>query len=238
MKRKTDVQLLQTALRTWPDQRAGRNQLLEHFSKERKWDAAKVDRVLARAIEDADSCIAYRYKKYEFTGSESEKGALLYRQVATVLKNSWGPRHHMKDLRPFVTAHGGKHGAMDWMHPDVAILGTPKKKAHPNDTDKCHSFEVERLGGFKLDSIFQAYVQGKGSHFSWVVFHKRDVRTDAYKERVLWAANRVGVGLIAYEKPTAFSTWHTCLEAEPRKPTKAESLEFQEQAMGQLLHPW
>ena len=238
MKRKTDVQILQAALRTSLGQKASRDQLVEQFSKERNWDAAKVDRVLARAVADPDSCIALRYKKYEFTGSESEKDALLYRQVAAVLKNSWGPRHHMKNLRPFVTAHGGKHGAMDWMHPDVAILGSPKRKAQPNESDKCHSFEVERLGGFKLDSIFQAYVQGKGSHFSWVVFHKRDVRTNAYEERVRWAAQRVGVGLIAYEKPTVFSTWDLWLEAEPRKPTKSESLEFQEQAMGQFLHPW
>ncbi len=184
------------------------------------------------------SCIQMRYNKYEFTGSEPEKDALLYRQVSTVLKNTWGPKHHMKDLPPFVTAHAGKRGALDWMHPDLVILGTPKRKTHPTDTDVCHSFEVERLGGFKLDSIFQAYVQGKGSHFSWVVIHQRDIRTDQYEIRVRWAAKRVRVGLITYEKPSVYSTWRPCLDAEPRKPSKAESREFQDLAISDLLRPW
>ena len=63
---------------------------------------------------------------------------------------------------------------------------------------------------------------GRGSDFSWVSFSERDARSDQYRDRLVWAARSVGVGLITYAKPGAFSTWDTWLAAIPRKSTELE----------------
>ena len=58
-------------------------------------------------------------------------------------------------------------------------MGDPKRKTPHNPGPVSHSFEIERPGGFHLDSIFQAFVQGKGTHYSWVIFSESDL-TSSY----------------------------------------------------------
>jgi hypothetical protein len=239
MARRTDVRILQDFLKAQPNQRLSRAKLSDGLLESNGWGKVKVDRVIERAFADPESCIfSGPGGVVEYTGTESVKNPLLYTIVGRVLAKSWAPKHSLKDATSHVTAHSGRKGALDWMHPDVVIIGRPRRSSGPKHEMRCHSFEVEKQGGFRLESIFQAFVQGKGSHFSWVVFSEAEIKSDQYMERILWAARQVGVGLITYAKPNAYSTWDFPLAAKPRNPTKQESYDFQDHALGDILRPW
>ncbi len=235
MGRRSDVQLLRDFLKKQPNQRASLAKLETGLNEERNWDALKVRHVVDRAVLDPKLAIAKgKGGVIEFTGAENVRDSLLYQKASHVLQKSWAPKNSLKDAMAHVSARGGRKGLLDWMHPDVVVIGKPKRRSGPHDDHRFHSFEVERLGGFHLDSIFQAFVQGKGSDYSWVLFNEVDLRSDLYLERLLWAAGRVGVGLISYGNPGAYSTWQMLHRADFRKPDKKEREEFLEYAVGDL----
>ena len=239
MPRRPDVQLLRDFLKLQPSQRASLARVQNGLAEEWNSDAAKVRRVVDRAVGDPDLAIDRgKGGVIEYTGAEHVRDSLLYQKACQVLQRSWAPRNSLKDGIARVSARGGRRGLADWMHPDVVVAGKPKRRSGPNDEVRYHSFEVERLNGFHLDSIFQAFVQGKGSDFSWVLFSEADLRSDLYEERVLWAASRVGVGLISYGKPGSFSTWRQLHRAEFRKPDKRERGEFLDYAVNGIFDPF
>ena len=239
MRRRSDVQILRDFLKYQPSQRASVAKLKSGLKDAWNWDASKVQRVIDRAVQDESFAIDKgKGGVIEFTGAENMEGSLLYQKACQVLEKSWASKNSLKEAKAHVSARGGRKGLLDWMHPDVVVIGKPKRRTGPHDVIRHHSFEVERLGGFHLDSIFQAFVQGKGSDYSWVLFSEADIRNDLYRERVFWAADRVDVGLISYGKPGSFSTWKMLRRAQPRNPTSRERDEFREYAMGNLEEWW
>jgi hypothetical protein len=238
MNRPTDVQRLRKFLEAWPGQKISMAKLKVELDSRRNWPGEKVERVVEKAIADPKMCISHgKSGNVEFTGSERASDPLLYRQVARILSTSWAVEQKLKDTTPYFTAHGGHRGAMDWLHPDVVVTGRGKKRFPSDDGRRWHSFEVERQGGFQLNSIFQAFVQGRGSNFSWVVLSEDDVRSDDYLMRAKWAAREVGVGLVTYGRPGAYSTWKQLGPAKERKFTKLERDSFREHALGDLVVP-
>jgi hypothetical protein len=199
------------------------------------WTDEKVQRVVDRAVEERKNCISRgKGGNVEFTGSERASEPLLYRHVARILSTSWANDHKLKGAVPHFTAHGGHRGAMDWLHPDVVVTGRGRKRTGTDDGQRWHSFEVERPGGFHLNSVFQAFVQGRGSNFSWVVLCDSDVENPDYLDRVHWAASQVGVGVIVYSRPRAYTTWWELRPAVERRYTKLERQNFKDYALGDL----
>jgi hypothetical protein len=159
MNRPTDVQRLRKFLEAWPGQKISMAKLKVELDSRRNWPGEKVERVVEKAIADPKMCISHgKSGNVEFTGSERASDPLLYRQVARILSTSWAVEQKLKDTTPYFTAHGGHRGAMDWLHPDVVVTGRGKKRFPSDDGRRWHSFEVERQGGFQLNSIFQLLV--------------------------------------------------------------------------------
>ena len=86
-------------------------------------------------------------------------------------------------------------------------------------------------GAFKLVSIYQAFVQGRGSDYSYVIYHRPDVKNDDQYDRMVWAAESVGVGLIGYVKPGASTTWMDVLPARRRSASAEERRAFERLAL-------
>lgn len=235
MNRRTNPQILKEFLEAWPSQRISMAKLQIELEALRGWPGDKVVRVVEIASRDPRNCISRgKGGTIEFTGSERSSEPLLYRHVARVLSTSWATEIRLKDPTPHFTAHGGHRGAMDWLHPDIVVTGRGRRGSGSDNGTRWHSFEVERPGGFHLNSIFQAFVQGRGSDFSWVVLSDEDVEREDYQERVLWSARQVGVGLITYGRPRAYSTWWHMLKAKPRAYTEVERENFKNYAIGEL----
>ena len=231
MARRTDLDKLRDYLASLDTQRA----MPARIASGMNWDAEKLDRVLQRAEADPSTCIARgKGGVIEYTGNEIGAVPLLYREVTRVLETYWAKSLGLRQARPFKTAHGGRRGMADWIHPDAVLSAFPRRKRSRTAPPDLHSFEIERAGGFKMDSIFQAFVQGRGSDYSWVVFSASDVAKPDYFDRALWAANYVGVGLISYGKPGSWTTWKLHLSAKRRSSKKTERDEFCEEVLGSI----
>ena len=231
MARRTDLEKLRDHLASLDTQRA----MPARLAADMHWGPDKLDRVLEKAAADPSTCIARgKGGVIEYTGNEIGAVPLLYREVTRVLESYWAKHHKFRDVRMYKTAHGGRRGMADWVHPDAVIEAYPAKKSSPKSTHDLHSFEIERAGGFKIESIFQAFVQGRGSDYSWVVFSNTDIARPEYLDRVLWAAGYVDVGLISYGKPGSWTTWTTHLPAKRRGSSKKERDEFCNEVLGDI----
>ena len=235
MAKKTDVLLLHSFLKNRLDQRASKKVLLAHFSGARNWTAEKVDHVVAKAVAESNSVVSIgKGGVVKYMGSEKHGNSPVYSDAAHALEAFWSKKKHLKESHAVITAHVGQKGQFDWSHPDVVLRGkTQKKKSF--EGWHCHAFEIEKVGGFSMASIFQAYVQGRGADFAWVLYSRGDVQPE-YLARVVWAARRVGVGLISYGKPGSITTWKEELPAKYQNPSVIAHESFINSAFGKLGH--
>jgi len=232
MQRRTDVQILSETLER-NGQSLSKAALSKILKEEREWTSEKVQRVTQRAIDDSKSRITTgKGGVIEYLGSEKVASPLLYRQVGKGLGGQWAIDHRLRNARYIDTSHGGHRGAQDWLHPDVVVVGSGRSQGAADSGERWHSFEVENAGRFRLNSIFQAFVQGRGSDYSWVVASEDDIDGE-YRERVIWAAKQVGVGVITYRRPRAASTWRELRPALKRSHTRKERSDFLHYALGE-----
>ena len=168
----------------------------------------------------------------KYMGSEKHGDSPVYSDAAHALETYWAKKHHLKTATAYVTAHTGHKGQLDWTHPDLVLRGRTQKKQSVGGWH-LHAFEVEKVGGFSMASIFQAYVQASGADFAWVLYSRQDVPSE-YFERVTWAAGQVGVGLISYGKPGSITTWREELQARFRKPSMSDHTTFVTSAFGEI----
>jgi hypothetical protein len=230
MRRRTDVEKLRDVLSRWPGQRATPAKLIDDL----EWTPEKFQRVLARAEQDPRKGIARgRGGVIEYTGNEVGEIPLLYRHVFRILEEYWSRERGYRNVEVFRTAHGGRRGAADWIHPDAVLRADPARRSSKDAPPYLHSFEIERAGGFKIQSIFQAFVLGRGADYSWVVYSESDVKNDDYFDRIQWAAKSVDVGLISYGKPGSWTTWRTIREPQRRTSTAKEKTLFRLYVLGE-----
>jgi hypothetical protein len=202
------------------------------------WTAEKFQRVLARAELEPRNCIARgRGGVIEYTGNEVGGVPLLYRHAIRILETYWSRERKYKNVEVFPTAHGGHRGASDWTHPDAVLRADPARRSSQDALPYLHSFEIERPGGFKIESIFQAFVQGRGADYSWVIYSESDIKTPEYRDRVHWAAASVDVGLISYVKPGSWTTWNSVREPKKRRgSSRGEKALFRLYVLGEVSH--
>ncbi len=229
-KRRTEIEILQCNLKQRSPQCATLKELVADISL--GWSAEKIARVIDRAVVTEGSAIHRgRGGNVEFTGTE-RGNSRLYEHAMYMLRTHWAKKRNLKgDIIVYRTARGGKRSGNDWMHPDLVLQGRPPRRRSVTDEPDFHSFEVERPGAFKIESIFQAYVQGRGADFSWVICYAPDL-AGSRLDRALWAANSVGVGLITYVVPSRWQTWNPTHEAQRRQRNTTERAAFELHAFG------
>lgn len=229
MARRNDVQILRDTLAARSPQRATVRQILADGDV--SWSEEKLQSVIDRAVKDPTSHVHRgRGGTVEFIGSE-RGDSLLYRHVSRILETYWARSEGLRDVEVFNTARGGQRTGLDWTHPDLVLRALPRRRRSQTDAPDLHSFEVERPGAGKLVSVFQSFVQGRGANFSWVVIARQDLARSEQYERILWAADQVGIGVLSYGKPGSFTTWRTERPAPRRDPGPSERELFENAAL-------
>jgi hypothetical protein len=146
---------------------------------------------------------------------DAEQGSgTLYATVARILSNQWGRHGNDVGLRHIEVArppHGRTVSEGTWTRPDLVMAAYPRRRQTANAPKELHAIEVERIGGFDIRSVYQAYEQARGAHFAWVFAHANVV-----DPRILTAAGEVGVGVVAFPNPNSVATYRTVARAKPR----------------------
>lgn len=221
--------MLQDELARRSPQRATPQQLAESLG----WDSDLVKRVVDRAEQDPGSSIRRgRGGVVKFTGTE-RGDSLLYTEVSRILRDYWAPRGGLRPPAPEFsvveivdTAQSGHRDGFDWVHPDRVMRALPARRTDPKLGPDIHTFEIERPNGCRIASVFQAFVQGRGSDFSWLICHRNDLGTGAQCDRMFWALKRTDVGLITYTQPGSWTTWEQQRKAGRRQYTRSERADF------------
>jgi len=229
--RRTDVDRLCDALERLPKQQASKLQLREELG----WDEAKLERVILRALADQRSAVAVlrggkslRYRGTERRGGSGGVG--LYLDVERVIAQYWGRDRHFRDCSFTHTAVPAHRAGQRWFYPDLVLRCHPGRKTRPAQAKRVHTFEIETADGFGIQSVYQAYEQGRGADFSWVLFHRlgsdRERPDHSDWDRILRVAQELGVGLVGFANSNSASTWHTYREPRVRNVTIAERRAF------------
>jgi len=144
-------------------------------------------------------------------GRETLTDPPLYREVANSIERTWKTKSKTPRAFPVGRAASKIYGL--WAHPDAVIR--VERTTAARDT-LWHSLEIEQSNGFNLQSIYQAYEQGRGADYSWVFF--TGVKPVGVPfERLLRVAKECGVGLVNMPKPTQPSGWDYMLQAKIRE---------------------
>lgn len=229
--RRTDVDRLCDALERQPDQQASKLRLREELG----WDAAKLERVVLRALADQSSAVALvrRGKSIRYRGTERRGGSGgvgLYLDVERVIERYWGRDRHFRECTFTHTAVPAHRAGRRWFYPDLVLRCHPGRKMSPDQVKRVHTFEIETAAGFGIQSVYQAYEQGRGADFSWVLFHRlgsdRGRPEHPDWDRITRVARELGVGLVGFANSNSASTWYTYREPRARDVTIAERRAF------------
>lgn len=168
-----------------------------------------------------------------FSGTERVAGGGgvgLYQDVETVLVEHWARRRRYVVTSTEVTATGGSRGSGKWSHPDLVMGFDTQGRSRPLDREMLVAFEVETATGFDVRSVYQAYEQGRGTDYSYVVLPRHRTQ-DPEWARAEAVARELGVGLMTYGKPWLWSTWTTVYRARFRDPRLGERARFKSVAL-------
>lgn len=231
--RRTDMQLLIDTLNEHPGQQASPRRLAELLG----WELEKVKRVAEKG--DASPFVPLFIGKggvIKHRGSEGGPVAGIYSDVARIIRDHWGPKElGLRNIDTIMTSRGGTRSEGVWSHPDMVVAADPARRESQQEPRRLHAIEVETAAGFDLRSIYQAHAQGRGANYSWVFGNTTPGVERADWDRVLWTAEELGIGLVAFEKPHAYGTYRVHLVAEHRRPTADEREAFLQRTMSSLV---
>jgi hypothetical protein len=88
----------------------------------------------------------------------------------------------------------------------------PRRKRHRDDPPDLHAIEVEIYKGFDIRSVYQAHAQGHGAEYSWVFFATAP-SINPPLDRIMWAAEDLGIGMVEFDRAAASTTYKTHLLA-------------------------
>jgi hypothetical protein len=222
MGRRTFAQVLIDQLRQYPQDQAS----VRRLAQDLEWPEEKVDRVVTNAMSDISTPVergpggVIRYR-----GTERGIAPGIYYDVQRVIRDYWAPRRGLRQAQVDITARTGRRGAGVWCHPDLVMSALPARRAHRDDPPHLHSIEVEVNTGFDIKSVYQAHAQGRGANFSWVFFASSQASSPNF-ERIEWAAEELGIGLVEFKRSGASGTYSLRLEAERREVTHEDRAVF------------
>lgn len=218
MGRRTDPQILVDHLRGQPNNSASP----ERLSAITGWPADKVARAIQRGVKDPYLALHIgRGGTVQFRGEEASAQPGIYNDVARIITSYWGPRElGLRNTTVAFSARGGTRGWGTWTHPDLVVSADPRRRRSQSEPPRLHAIEVEAAEGFGLKSVYQAHAQGRGANYCWVIGAFAPGITDYEWDRVLWTAKELGVGIVEFDRPGAYGTWHTHLHAEFKTPSQ------------------
>lgn len=231
--RRSFAEILIDVLKEQPSHQASPRRLAELTG----WPLEKVERVVAASRNDPNIALEVgRGGTVQHRGTERGSSVGVYRDVQRIITDYWGPRDlGLRNISVFDTSKAGTRGAGVWAHPDLVIAADPRRRAYSEEPRRLHAVEVETEKGFDLRSIYQAHAQGRGADYSWVIGNTDPgVERDDW-ERIEWAAEELGIGLVTYTKAGSYTTWETHLEAQHRAPDEDEREAFIKLAIGEYL---
>jgi hypothetical protein len=231
--RRTYVELIAAALDTFPNQQASESKLKQKLG----WDDTKFSNALKRALAEPSKRIATGpggVIKHRGSERYSSSGVGIYTDVSRVISDYWAPRvlkARRIDMR--ITARGGRRGAGEWTHPDIVMAAFPGRRANPTDPKFLHAIEVETHDGFDIRSIYQAHAQAQGADFAWVFTFGNAIDEGDRYDRIHWAAEEIGVGLVEFERPGASTTYKTIIKARRLNPDPIRRSAFVNRVLGE-----
>lgn len=195
--------------------RVSRARILNHYG----WESARLGRALVRAQSEGRQLETIPGGHIVYRGTErgSRGGVLLYQDVTRAIEDDRA-RQLLGWTRAtaFDTARGSSSG--EWSRPDLVIAAHPLRKASRDARKSLHAIEVEQAGGFKIQSVYQAHSQARGADFAWVFAPARALAKSRDRERIEWAAQKLGVGLVTFERAGNRSTYRLGITATPLTP--------------------
>ena len=237
MTRAKDRELVNRLLKNPRTRRVNtRAALIKVLVEEKNWRLIRAEHAVDAALADESIRLKVgRGGSLKYSGTD----ASIYAQVASCLE-SWSPKKAWRNPLP-IDCHSAKgaRGHGDWVYPDLVVLADPVRRTTAVDRLEIHAVEVEHVGGFSIKSVYQAFEQGRGANYSWVMFlasdedaaewkaHVGPNRPEvplgsssslAAKQRVYRAATERGVGLVVMRDAHARTSWHEIV-APQRKRT-------------------
>jgi hypothetical protein len=145
----------------------------------------------------------------------------LYEPIRKVLKKSWAKDQRFLTnsiVKTIANVRQGAGGTGKWSQPDLLFLGLPKYELMGQSELNVVTFEVKRLGGWDIKSIYQAEAHKQNANYSYVFLHNEDDSSerenDANFQRCRRKAFEFKVGLIVASDPGNYETWNTVVEAQ------------------------
>jgi hypothetical protein len=231
--RRTNVELIAAALDQFNNQQASRAKLQQFLG----WDDQKFTNALERAFaEPAQRITTGPGGVIKHRGSErfSAGGVGIYSDVSRVISDYWAPNVlKAREIEMRITARGGRRGAGQWTHPDIVMLAFPGRRANRTDPKFLHAIEVETHDGFDIRSIYQAHAQAQGADFAWVFTFANAIDKGDRYDRIHWAAQEIGVGLVEFERPGSSTTYKTIIKAERLEPDPVRRSAFINRVLGE-----
>lgn len=225
MARRTQLQMVVDELLKAPKNRLSAKRIAAQLG----WSEDRVSKVVESSLHDPAIPLqrgpggVVKYVGSERHGSESG----VYHDVRRVIEDYWAPRRlGVRRPRVSVTATSGRRSDGVWSHPDLAMVALPRRRRSVTDPPNLYSFEVETFTGFDIRSIYQAHAQGRGACQSWVFFATSDIATPHFDDRIMWAAEKLGIGLVEFSRSGSFSTYVDILDAETRVTSLEERAKF------------
>ena len=183
-----------------------------------KWTPEMV-RAKAEALDREESSAVFVVRGgVQYFGVETCRDPGLYKVVRRGIERKWAasesiPRPQVEPTFKLSTKLG------PWTRPDFVISSQRVIGGVP--VTQFHAVEVERHAGFDIRSVYQAYEQGRGAHFSWVFF-AGPIKPEDEWARIKVAAKDCGVGLVHTPRPSAPAGWKTLLRAKLATPKPAD----------------
>ena len=101
----------------------------------------------------------------------------LYEPIRKVLKKSWAKDQRFLTNSIVKTIANGRQGAGGtgkWSQPDLLFLGLRNYELMGQRELNVVTFEVKRLGGWDIKSIYQAEAHKQNANYSYVFLHNED----------------------------------------------------------------
>lgn len=177
---------------------------------------------------DPDTGVSKVHGGVQYFGTETGKRPGLYKEIKRGIERRWANDTKLgTSFHAIHTSHQGRKGAGSWTHPDLVLEVQRRSDANPRV--HYHAFEIEQASGFDIQSVYQAFEQGRGADFRWVFFTgSLPAETRVPWLRIRAAAHEIGVGLVHVAKPSVPSKWKTIEKARivTAPPSAAQREDF------------
>jgi hypothetical protein len=183
------------------------------------WTEEKVREKARRFEKDEGNPLWIVKGGIQHLGSEKFTSPGLYLAIQDGIEKRWATAERIPRAKVEQVYLCGDRGSGTWTRPDLVIVS--QRKAHV----EYHSIEAEQPDGFGIRSIYQAYEQGFGAHYSWVFFGGPQP-TGREWDRTMRAAKQLGVGLVHLPKASQPSRWKTVRKARLRPVATASRTAF------------